>query len=168
MSNPEKICFFSGGTSPGFGRKKRSLSDPAPPPLVDVFLNDKDNDDDKDDNDNNNKRRKRSLSDPAQPPLVDVFLNPARTNEKKLIEEQMMNVTRSLFSPPLPPSSFPNFFRLLRHTSLLCGAPAGSASSRMLLKCMWAGKEFECGDIFTPVPTDSGICCAFNPRTILR
>ena len=69
---------------------------------------------------------------------------------------------------PLPPSSFPNFFRLLRHTSLLCGAPAGSATSRMLLKCMWAGKEFECGDIFTPVPTDSGMCCAFNPRTILR
>ena len=132
LSNPGKICFLPGGTSPGFGR------------------------------------RKRSLSDPAQPPLVDVFLNPARTNEKKLIEEHMMNVTRSLFAPPLPPSSFPNFFRLLRHTSLLCGAPAGSTSSRMLLKCMWAGKEFECGDIFTPVPTDSGMCCAFNPRTILR
>ena len=132
LSNPGKICFLTGGTSPGFGR------------------------------------RKRSLSDPAQPPLVDVFLNPARTNEKKLIEEHMMNVTRSLFSPPLPPSSFPNFFRLLRRASLLCGAPAGSDSSHMLLKCMWAGKEFECRDIFTPVPTDSGMCCAFNPRTILR
>ena len=158
-----------------FGRRKRSPSDPVQPPLVDVFLNDNDNDNDNDDsdnddndNDNDNKRRKRSPSDTARPPLVDVFLNPARRNEKKLIEEHMMKVTRSLFSPPLPPSSFPNFFRLLRRASLLCGAPAGSDSSHMLLKCMWAGKEFECRDIFTPVPTDSGMCCAFNPRTILR
>ena len=101
MSNLGKICFLTGGTSPGFGR------------------------------------RKRSLSDPAQPPLVDVFLNPARTNEKKLIEEHMMNVTRSLFSPPLPPSSFPNFFRLLRRSSLLCGAPAGSIYIIVFVNINW-------------------------------
>ena len=35
-------------------------------------------------------------------------------------------------------------------------------------RCKLAGKEMDCAKIFTPVPTDYGMCCAFNPRTILR
>ena len=113
-------------------------------------------------------RRKRStIPATVEPPLVDVFLNPVRQTEKKLVEEYMVNITRNLFYPPLPPSSFPHLFRLLRHTSLPC-LPSGQNSAHMLLKCMWAGEEFECGKMFTPVPTDSGMCCAFNPRTIIR
>ena len=38
----------------------------------------------------------------------------------------------------------------------------------MILRCMWSGQKVDCAKIFTPVPTDYGICCAFNPRTILR
>ena len=114
------------------------------------------------------RRRKRSaFPSTVQPPLVDVFLNPVRQTEKRLLEEYMVNITRNLFYPPLPPSSFPHLFRLLRHTSLPC-LPSGQTSAHMLLKCMWAGEEFDCGKIFTPVPTDSGMCCAFNPRTIIR
>ena len=114
------------------------------------------------------RRRKRSaFPSTVQPPLVDVFLNPVRQTEKRLVEEFMVNITRNLFYPPLPPSSFPHLFRLLRHTSLPC-VPSGQNPAHMLLKCMWAGEEFECGKIFTPVPTDSGMCCAFNPRTIIR
>ena len=113
------------------------------------------------------RRRKRDAIPLSiiQPPLVDVFLNPLRQTEKKLVEEFMVNTTRNLFNPPLPPSSFPHLFRLLRHTSLPC---LSSEHNHMLLQCIWAGEEFECGKIFTPVPTDSGMCCAFNPRTILR
>ena len=114
------------------------------------------------------RRRKRSvMPSPVKPPLVDVFLNPVRQTEKRLVEEYMVNITRNLFNPPLPPSSFPHLFRLLRHTSLPC-LPSRQSPDHMLLKCMWAGEELECGKIFTPVPTDSGMCCAFNPRTILR
>ena len=55
------------------------------------------------------------------------------------------------------------------------------------LRCMWAGQAVDCRKIFKPVPTvqkknyrnliffifgkvptDRGMCCAFNPRTILR
>ena len=84
-----------------------------------------------------------------------------RQAEKRLVEEYMVNITRNLFHPPLPSSAFPHLFRLLRHTSLPC-VPTGKNPAHMLLKCVWAGEEFECGKIFTPVPTDSGMCCAFN------
>ena len=113
------------------------------------------------------RRKRNAFLTTVQPPLVDVFLNPVRQTEKRLVEEYMVNITRNLFYPPLPPSSFPHLFRLLRQTSLPC-LPSGQNSAHMLLKCMWAGEEFDCGKIFTPVPTDSGMCCAFNPRSIIR
>ena len=38
----------------------------------------------------------------------------------------------------------------------------------MLKKCTWQGKLVNCSDIFTPVITDSGVCCAFNHRSNLK
>ena len=32
----------------------------------------------------------------------------------------------------------------------------------MLKKCFWEGEEIACREIFTTIPTDSGLCCAFN------
>ena len=38
----------------------------------------------------------------------------------------------------------------------------------IIIRCLWAGQKVDCAEIFTPVPTDYGMCCAFNPRTVLR
>ena len=38
----------------------------------------------------------------------------------------------------------------------------------MLRQCSWLGKVVNCSDIFTPVVTDFGICCAFNVRNTLK
>ena len=38
----------------------------------------------------------------------------------------------------------------------------------MLRKCTWQGNLVNCSDIFTPVITDSGVCCAFNHRSNLK
>ena len=38
----------------------------------------------------------------------------------------------------------------------------------MLKKCTWQGNLVNCSDIFTPVITDSGVCCAFNHRSNLK
>ena len=38
----------------------------------------------------------------------------------------------------------------------------------MLLSCELAGVEVNCSDIFTRVPTDSGMCCALNVDDSLR
>ena len=38
----------------------------------------------------------------------------------------------------------------------------------MLRRCSWQGKTVNCSDIFIPVVTDSGICCALNVDDLLR
>ena len=38
----------------------------------------------------------------------------------------------------------------------------------MLKKCTCQGNLVNCSDIFTPVITDSGVCCAFNHRSNLK
>ena len=38
----------------------------------------------------------------------------------------------------------------------------------MLKKCTWQGNLVNCSDIFTPVITDSGVCCAFNHHSNLK
>ena len=103
----------------------------------------------------------------VQPPSIDVLFNPMRQTEKNLVEGYIMKITRDLFNPPLPQSSYPYLFRLLRHTNLPC-MPSGKNQDNMILRCMWSGQKVDCAKIFTPVPTDYGICCAFNPQTILR
>ena len=79
-------------------------------------------------------RKKRSTnSSDEKPPPVDVFLNPMMQMEKGLITEFMKNTTRHLFDPPLPPSSFPHLFHLLRRTNLPC-FPLDQNQTHMILR----------------------------------
>ena len=71
----------------------------------------------------------------GQPPKIDLFLNPTRQREKNLAEAFMLNITRDLFNPPLPRSSYPHLFRLLRHTNLPC-MPSGQDQGNMILRCI--------------------------------
>ena len=41
-------------------------------------------------------------------------------------------------------------------------------SPHMLSRCSWQGKDVNCSEIFIPVITDSGVCCAFNLQDNLR
>ena len=85
-------------------------------------------------------RRKRSATETgAVLPKVDVFLNPARREEMSLVEEYLTNITRALFDPPLPKSSYPHLFRLLRHTNLPC-VPSEEDNSHMILRYMYVQK----------------------------
>ena len=38
----------------------------------------------------------------------------------------------------------------------------------MLRQCKWEGKEVNCSEIFKPVITDTGVCCAFNLESDLK
>ena len=54
---------------------------------------------------------------------------------------------------------------------LPCFPESGDESTdvaHMLRQCSWQGKTVNCSDIFTPVVTDSGICCALNVMTTLK
>ena len=61
---------------------------------------------------------------------------------------------------------YPNLFRLLWHSMLPC-VPEDKSSdvAHILRQCSWQGKTVNCSDIFIPVVTDSGICCALNVRS---
>ena len=37
----------------------------------------------------------------------------------------------------------------------------------MLRQCQWEGREVNCSQIFKPVITDTGVCCAFNLQSDL-
>ena len=43
-----------------------------------------------------------------------------------------------------------------------------SDEAYMLRKCVWQGEVIDCSDIFTPVVTNSGICCALNVKSSLE
>ena len=63
---------------------------------------------------------------------------------------------------------YPNLFRLLWHSMLPCFPKQNNPNeAHMLHQCAWQGKLVNCSDIFTPVVTDSGICCAFNVKNTL-
>ena len=38
----------------------------------------------------------------------------------------------------------------------------------MLRQCWWRGEQINCSEIFTPVITDTGVCCAFNLGSHLK
>ena len=43
-----------------------------------------------------------------------------------------------------------------------------SDEAHMLRQCSWQGRTVNCSDMFTPVVTDSGICCALNVVSTLK
>jgi hypothetical protein len=95
------------------------------------------------------------------------FLNPNNAGQLERMKEELVNDTRSFFSPETLATAFPHLFRLLWQASLPCG-PSPASPSHMLQRCAWAGRPINCSAIFRQVPTDSGICCAFNTASALR
>ena len=58
---------------------------------------------------------------------------------------------------------FPELFRILWFSTL----PCDQGENQMLLSCEVAGNKVNCSDLFTKVPTDSGMCCALNTEDSL-
>ena len=64
---------------------------------------------------------------------------------------------------------YPNLFELLWHSMPPCFPSIDNPDSpHMLRRCSWLGNDVNCSDVFTPVVTDSGVCCAFNMQENLE
>ena len=100
-------------------------------------------------------------------PGIDIFLNPARAEEKKIISEEKKNVAINFFKKSNMHTLYPELFRILWESTLPC-FKEGSTTEHMLLSYEMAGLEVDCSNIFTRVPTDSGMCCALNVDDSLR
>ena len=62
---------------------------------------------------------------------------------------------------------YPELFRLLWESTLPCFKEENE-EEHMMLSCELAGVEVNCSNLFTRVPTDSGMCCALNVDDSLR
>ena len=96
-------------------------------------------------------------------PFIDIFFNPERVVEKKEIIKNMEDNFTSFLSMSNMPKLYPGIFRLLWFSSPPC-----IKNKNMIHRCEWLGKEVECSNLFDMVPTDSGICCAFNKKNALK
>ena len=100
-------------------------------------------------------------------PNVDVFLNPAKKSFKEEVVKEKKEIAQNYFSTVDMQSLYPELFRILWESALPCfGAPENE--EHMLLSCQLAGSEVNCSDLFTKVPTDSGMCCALNSLDSLQ
>ena len=127
------------------------------------------------------KREEKVSEKEKRVPVIDLFLNPARSEELKEIKKQSprrekhtkvtsITISDHLFSQEELSRAFPNLFRLLWKSTLPCypSNTSSPGSAHMLRECWWQGEQIDCSKIFTPVITDTGVCCAFNLRTGLK
>ena len=100
-------------------------------------------------------------------PMVDMFLNPEKQGEKVRIVKEKMAVAKTYFNTSDMNKLYPELFKILWFSTLPCFQEEGM-DEQMLLSCEIGGRKTNCSDIFTKVPSDSGMCCALNSADSLR
>ena len=128
-------------------------------------------------------RRKRTAGetviDPAllqrQKPLprIDLFLNPFMENARETYKNESIAKFKNFFEKADMKKIYPNLFRMLWFTLLPCEDILNVTSSyygenSLLKECILNGEKLDCSSLFKTVPTDSGMCCAFNLRKSLQ
>ena len=107
----------------------------------------------------------------AEKPIIDLFLNPAKRASLAVSEGNLRRAIISNFPSEEIGRNLTSLFNLLWNSNLPCfGNPEEREVTEgfLLKKCFLYGREMKCRDLFKSVPTDSGICCAFNHRQLLR
>ena len=100
-------------------------------------------------------------------PDIDIFLNPTKKKfVEEIIKEKQKNA-KSYFRSVDWKSLYPELFKILWESTLPC-YKIYKDDEPMLLSCHFAGSEVDCSELFTKIPTDSGMCCALNNLNSLR
>ena len=98
-------------------------------------------------------------------PVFDLLLNPDRSEELRIELEKIDQQADNLFKDM-------DFSNEKNHRVMLSVLWFTAQPCRQLLRyCMWKGQRVACEQIFYPIPTDVGFCCAFNHnplRTMLK
>ena len=102
-----------------------------------------------------------------QLPDIDIFLDPTRKIEKDMIIQTKKDFAKNYFKQSDMQTLYPELFRILWESTLPC-FKENNKEEHMMLLCEMAGVEVNCSDLFTRVPTDSGMCCALNVEDSLR
>ena len=112
-------------------------------------------------------------------PLIDIFLNPQKNESKTQLIANEKNLSSEYFKNANMSTLFPELFQLLWYSSLPCTDAElqgvlgqadlqGVLGETMIRSCQVGGKEVNCADYFSKVPTDLGMCCALNVEKSLK
>ena len=121
--------------------------------------------------------RKVSVSQPAcssssiytKQNTFDLLLDPIKqADKKKAIALKKTNFQKMMMRLDQT-NAFPALFSSLWYGSLPCydtkNVTAKTNGERSVLRyCEWKGVPISCAAIFSPYPTDSGMCCSFNMK----
>ena len=99
----------------------------------------------------------------------DLLLDPKKQADKKKAISQKKTDFKGMMSRLDQTKSFKALFSTLWYATLPCydikNVTAKSSGERAVLKyCEWKGKPISCAAIFSPHPTDHGMCCSFNMK----
>ena len=100
-------------------------------------------------------------------PGIDIFLNPKKQVEKEEVVKAKQSIARDYFQTSDMAELYPKLFQILWESTLPCFEEDDS-EEHLLTACQLAGQNINCSEIFTRVPTDSGMCCALNTEQALR
>ena len=110
-------------------------------------------------------RAKRQTDIFEDSPLFDIFLNPTENATKDIMEELVSAPLKTYFEAVSLAQVYPAIFQLLWYSQLPCFPTPGVTSAGLVSECRLGDQTFDCRDLFQTVPTDSGMCCAFNMDT---
>ena len=98
---------------------------------------------------------------------MEKFLNPELSSNTDGLKESFSNLTKQFFDNADLSNAYPNLFKLLWFSNIPCFENI-ITDAYLLKKCFWNGEEHNCSGLFKQVPTDSGMCCAFNAKSALK
>ena len=100
-------------------------------------------------------------------PSIDIFLNPAKKTHREDVVNKKQEIAKNYFKKADMRYLYPELFRILWESTLPCFRSV-TREEHMLVSCQLAGVEVNCSDLFSRVPTDTGMCCALNVEDSLR
>ena len=118
--------------------------------------------------DKDSEQQQNQTGTTANLPLIDIFLNPEKNANKENLEAFFKNLSLSTFPTRQLSTIYPNLFRIMWYSGLPCFHQPDVTPGFLLKNCSWAGQDVDCRKIFETVPTDSGMCCAFNLKSDLK
>ncbi len=109
-----------------------------------------------------------SFAKPVTKPRLETLMSAALNRANKLAIAHKKAEMKDMMKRLNQSGSFESLFATLWYSSMPCYDVRGITSlskstlTSMLIYCEWKGVSIPCSEIFVSVPTDQGICCAFN------
>ena len=100
---------------------------------------------------------------------LDILLNPNKQESKNFAINKGKKVALDMFERLDQAHAFHALLSTLWYASLPCydikNVTAQKSGERAVIKyCEWKGVPISCAAIFSPYPTDQGMCCSFNMK----